>query len=181
MDLINSYAIVAYVAGPVARFAERLRCELSPDCPHRAHITLLPPRPLACPVPQAVEFARALVAQFEPFEVRFGGIEQFEKTKVIYLSLASGHSEMRLIHDVLNSSFLHQADFYSYTPHITLGQLLPPEHFDSSFRLARERWDAFGPPPALRVESLTFVQQDTNGWWRDLEELALGHHMTAVR
>ena len=180
MDLINSYAVVAYVAGPVARFADKLRRELSPGCPHRAHITLLTPRPLGCSTSEAIEFARHQVAPFEPFDVRFGSIEQFQQTQVIYLSLASGARELRAIHDVLNSGLIQQPDLYTYTPHITLGQLLAPESFETSLELARRRWEEFGPPPGLHVETLTFVQQNADGCWRDIEELALGHPVTAL-
>ncbi len=175
MDLINSYAIVAYVAGPVARFAERLRNELSPGCPHRAHITVLAPRPLNSPLSEAIEFARQRIAQFEPFDVRLNGIRNFSETQVIYLALAEGGSEFRAMHDVLNSGVLHQQDAYNYTPHITLGQQLPEGTFDYSMRLSSQRWRQFGPPPVLHIDTLTLVQQQVDGSWKDLEEFALGH------
>jgi 2'-5' RNA ligase len=174
MDLTNSYAIVAYVADPVARFADRLRRELAPGCPHRAHISILPPRLIRCPPLEAAEFARPLVAQFEPFEVRLGGIEQFCDTKVIYLSVASGTTELTAMHDVLNTGVLQQTELYRYVPHITLGQDLPPEDFERALELSRRRWKEFGTPPPLQIETVTFVERQPDGIWKNLAEMGLG-------
>ncbi len=179
MDLINSYAIVAYVAGSIADFANRLRRELVPGCPHQAHITILPPRPLRESTAEAAEFARHLVAQFEPFDVRLGSVGHFPGSRVIYLSLASGGVEFRSMHDVLNTGALEQAEAYQYLPHITLGQELPPESFEGALDLSERRWQQFNPRPSLRVDAVTFVQQCADGSWKDLTELGLGR-VTAV-
>lgn len=175
MDPINSYAIVSYLAGPVARFAERLRREMDPGCPHRAHVTILPPRPLLSPPSDAVEFARRLVAQFEPFGVQLGAVEQFPITQVIYLGLTAGSLELTTMHDVLNTGPLGHQEANVYVPHITLGQRLPPGTLDGALELSRRRWQQFGPPPRLRIEAVTFVQQRADGIWYDLAELSLGH------
>lgn len=175
MDPLNSYAIVSYVAGPVARFAERLRQEMDPGCPHRAHITILPPRPLLCSPSEAVEFARHLVAQFDPFDVQLAAVEQFPKTQVIYLALTAGSLELTAMHDVLNTGPLGQQEANVYVPHITLGQQLPPGTFEGSLEASQRRWQAFGSPPRLRIDAATFVQQRANGIWYDLAELSLGH------
>ncbi len=174
MDCINSYAIVAYVAGPVARFADRLRSELAPGCPHHAHITILPPRALQCSLSEVTDFARPLAAQIEPFDVRFGVVEQFSGTQVIYLSLLSGVSECVTLHDLLNTGILEQNELYDYVPHITLGQLLAPGTFERSLELARRRWQEFGPPKPFRLETVAIVQQRADGSWKDLADLGLG-------
>ena len=174
MDLVNSYAIVVYVAGPIARFADRLREDLVPGTGHHSHVSILPPRPLACTPAEAIEFARHLVNQFEPFEVRMGAIQVFESTQVIYLGILNGALELAAMHDVLNTGALAYEEPYRYTPHVTLGQQLQPERFAELLELARRRWQAFGEPPWLRVESLTFVQQRGDGKWTDLAELSLG-------
>lgn len=174
MDFIDSYAIVAYVAGPIARFADRLRDDLVPGTGHHSHITLLPPRALCCSVTEAAEFARGLVGQFEPFEVRLGEVEVFESTGVIYVAVTAGINELRAMHDVLNTGELEQPEPYDYVPHITLGQQLPPETFDRALQISRARWADFRPPPPLRIDTLTLVQQRTDGSWHDLAELSLG-------
>lgn len=174
MDVINSYSIVAYLSGPVARFADALRRELVPGCPHHAHITILPPRPLYCRIPEAIEFARQLVVQFDPFDVRLDGVKQFSATQVIYISLVSGVCELTSMHDVLNTGFFGQEEIHEFVPHITLGRELPLGSFDSSLSLSERRWQEFGLPPSLRIETVTFVQQRGDDRWVDLAELALG-------
>jgi 2'-5' RNA ligase len=173
-DLLNSYAIVAYVSGPIGRFADRLRCDLAPGSSYHAHITVLPPRPLPCPPAEAMEFARQLVAQFEPFEVRVGAVEVFDPTQVIYIGVVSGVWELKTMHDVLNTGCLRGVEPFDYVPHVTLGQQLPPEMFQRCVEECRRRWKEFGPPPPVRIETLTFVQQRADGRWEDLVELALG-------
>ena len=174
MDLINSYAIVAYVAGPIARFADRLRADLVPGTPYHAHITILPPRSLCCSPSEAMEFTRQLVAQFEPFEVRIGKVEVFESTKVMYLSLASGICELQAMHDLLNTGCMEQQEMYEYVPHLTLGQELPPECFDGCLETCRRRLEELGSSGLVRIETLTFVRQRVDGQWENLAELALG-------
>lgn len=174
MDFINSYAIVAYVAGPIARFADRLRDDLVPGTGHHSHLTVLRPRSLCCSIAEATEFAARLVAQFDPFEVRIGEVRVFESTQVIYLSLTEGVTELTTMHDVLNTGPLGQPEPYDYVPHITLGQQLPPETFERDLALSLRRWSDFAPAPSLRIDTLTFVQQRADGAWHDLAELALG-------
>ena len=171
---MNSYAIVSYLGGPVARFVDQLRVDLSPGCGHRAHITVLSPRPLCCSSSEAVEFARPLVAQFEPFDVRPGEVQEFADTKVIYISLVTGLPEFATMHDVLNTGVFEQVELYDYVPHLTLAQELPPEAFERALGISRRRWKEFGPAKPLRIEALTFVQQQADGAWKDLAELGLG-------
>ena len=46
-DRINSFALVSYIPEPLAGFLDRLRQELVPNCFLRAHVTILPPRPIS--------------------------------------------------------------------------------------------------------------------------------------
>ena len=174
MDLINPYAIVAYVAGPIARFADRLRGDLDADAGNHAHITILPPRPLPCPDSEAIQFARPLVSRFKPFEVEIGGVEAFQPTQVIHLSLTRGRHELIAMHNLLNTGCLFQSETYQYTPHITLGHQLPDGAFDRCLETSRRRWQEFGDTVPLRIDTLTFVRQRTELSWEDLAELALG-------
>jgi len=57
MPTLNSYALVAYLQGPLADFVDNLRRVFTPGCTHRAHITLLPPRPLTDGVEEAMDAA----------------------------------------------------------------------------------------------------------------------------
>jgi len=174
MDFVNLHAVVAYVAGPIARFVDRLRDDLVPGTGHHAHISILPPRPLACSIEAATEFATRLVAQFEPFEVQIAEVRVFDSTQVIYLSVTKGSAELSSMHGVLNTGLLACQEPFEYVPHVTLGQQLRPDTFQQCLELARRRWAEFGPPPPLRIDTLTLVQQRADGAWHDLAELALG-------
>ena len=174
MDGINSYAIVAYVAGPIARFAERLRQDHYPGCAYRAHITILPPRPLRCADSEAIEFARQQVSKFEPFEVKIGPVDTFSDTEVIYLSVTAGDVELGAMHDVLNTGLLEQEEEHPYAPHLTLAQEFPPDSGDQVLEICHRRWQEFGAAVPFRIEAVTFVQQRADGNWADLAELGLG-------
>ena len=49
-DRMNLYALVSYIPGALGEFLDRLREELVAGCDPHAHITALPPRPIAGPV-----------------------------------------------------------------------------------------------------------------------------------
>jgi len=57
-DRINSFALVSYIPEPLAGFLDRLRQELVPDCFLRAHVTILPPRPICSPPGEAWDLVR---------------------------------------------------------------------------------------------------------------------------
>ena len=173
-EALNSYAVVAYLGDPVAEFVDRVRRVFTPDCPHRAHLTILPPRPLAVSLDEALTHCRHVLARLEPFEVHLGQVELFVGSQVIKLSLVSGEVPLRTLHDALNTGPLDHAEEYAYIPHITLGQDLPSERVAEYLQTARERWQQFGAPPAIVVDSLTFVQQAKEDCWQDLVEMKLG-------
>lgn len=172
MELINSFAVVAYLDDPIARFVDSLRRELTPGCRHRAHVTVLPPRPLWIPTDEAIERAGQILSRFEPFQLTLGTVTAFESTHVVKVSLQSGLNELRTLHDILNTGPFEQAEEYDYVPHITLSHDLTGEECAKHLALAQARWATFSPPPVW-VDALTFVQQTSNSEWVDLAELAL--------
>ena len=172
-EALNSYAVVAYLGDPVAEFVDQVRRVFTPDCPHRAHLTILPPRPLAESLEEALAHCRHALARLEPFEVHLGEVELFAGSQVIKLSVISGEVSLRTLHDALNTGPFDHAEEYAYIPHITLGQDLPPERVAEYLETARERWRQFGAPPVIVVDSLTLVQQAEEGCWRDLVEMNL--------
>ena len=173
MDLINSCAVVAYITDPVAAFINRLRQEVTPGCPHQAHITILPPRPLYVDKGQAIEQCRDIVGRFEAFEAQLGGVDLFEGTGVIKVNVTGGLAELRTLHDILNTGPFESVEDFEYAPHVTVAQEIPPENVSACLESVRARWTQNGPPPAVRVESLTFVQQKSDGTWANLAELWL--------
>ena len=44
---LNVFALVIYIPDPLGRFLDDLRTELVPGCNPHAHVSVLPPRPLA--------------------------------------------------------------------------------------------------------------------------------------
>jgi 2'-5' RNA ligase len=174
MDRLNSFAVVNYLANPIAKFVDGLRRELTPDCPHRAHVTVLPPRALSVSPEEAIRDGERLLANVEPFEMRLGSVDLFETTQVIKLSFASGIPQLKALHDLLAAGKMAGIENFEFIPHITLGQDLPADRVKEYLEVARRKWEAFKPAPPLLVENLTFVQQTIDGCWLDLAEMDLG-------
>ncbi len=174
MDLINSFAVVAYIDDPVAAFVDRLRCELTPGCPHLAHVTILRPRPLSVDPYEASEECRQILSRFDPFEIRLGAVDVFESTEVIKLTIESGVPELRTLHDILNTGPLQYEDEFEYVPHVTLCKDVPSGKLQEYLEKARRHWAEFTPVPPIPIETLTLVQQTTGDTWENLFQLPLG-------
>jgi 2'-5' RNA ligase len=173
-ERINLFALVVYIPDPLAKFLDDLRKELVPACIPRAHVTILPPRPLAAPPSAAIERARAVVAGFAPFDIQIGEVEIFAATNVIYLGIRKGERELREVYRALNSGPLAFQEALPYHPHITLGQDLTPEQVAPLHDLARKRWAAFPHSRQLHAERACFVQSNADCTWVDLAEFSLG-------
>src|SRR5579862_2709714 len=94
-DRVNSYALVSYIPEPLADFLDNLRQELVPNCFLRAHITILPPRPLASTPEAAWQQLCAAAPNLQPFDVELNRVEVFPISDVIYVSIGKGEQEMR--------------------------------------------------------------------------------------
>ena len=173
-DMLNQFAVVSYVHGPLARFVDGLRCELTPGCPHKAHVTVLPPRTLSIPVDEAIEQCRQIVSSFHPFLVRIRTVSLFPSTHVLKLEIERGENELRTLHDLLGTGPFEGADQFPYTPHVTLCKDDDPSRVQEILELAQERWRQFGGASELWIDTLTFVQQREDETWADLEDLSLG-------
>jgi hypothetical protein len=66
---LNVFALVIYIPNPLGRFLDDLRLALVPDCNPHAHVSVLPPRPIAGDWQVAREQARGLAASWKPFEI----------------------------------------------------------------------------------------------------------------
>jgi 2'-5' RNA ligase len=170
---INLFALVVYIPDPLARFLDDLRKELTPWSVPRAHVTILPPRPIASSVDAATEKARSVVSGFAPFDIAAGQVEIFDSTDVIYLSINDGESELRELYRTLNAGSLACAEQYPFEPHITLAQDLKPGHLQETFNLARKRWSAYPYSRQIRTERAFFVQSKADDTWVDLAEFRL--------
>ena len=172
-DRINSYALVSYIPEPLAGFLDRLRQELVPNCFLHAHITVLPPRPVAAPE-DAWRTLKNLIPLYAPFEVQMTDVEVFPVSDVIYVDIAKGSEQLRPLHDALAVEGLQSHEEYSYHPHVTLAQDLKPDELDELLTVARARWAEVRFEKTFRVEKLVFVQNTRTNEWIDLAECMLG-------
>jgi 2'-5' RNA ligase len=172
-DLVNSFALVAYIPAPLSTFLDDLRRELAPGCVPHAHVTILPPRPIAVPREEAIEFARARSIDFGAFEIELGPLELFDSTEVAYLSVSSGFKELVDMHEAFNTGPLWQTEPYVYHPHVTLAQDLEPGEYKGRADIARRAWEAYAGPRKFPVETITFVQATVKNLWVDLANFQL--------
>jgi 2'-5' RNA ligase len=172
-ERMNLFALVVYILDPLARFLDDLREELVPACLPRAHVTILPPRPVSVDVDEAIEHARTLVAGFAPFDIVAGEVAMFPLTDVIYINIKHGEAELKEMYRALNRGPLAFQEPFPYHPHITLAQDLPPDLVKPLYELARKRWAAFPHSRRIRAERACFVQSTVACTWVDLAEFKL--------
>jgi 2'-5' RNA ligase len=170
---INSFALVSYLGDPLAAFLDRLRTDLVRECHAKAHVTVLPPRKLSCTPDEAWQQIHTTLQNFQRFRVELGDIDIFPETQVIYLSIRAGRKELDQLHHMLNTGCLAFQEPYTYHPHVTLGQDIPPDRIAESIELARARWREFPHRPDFVVDRLTFVQNSLQNLWTDLNGMAL--------
>ena len=170
----NVFALVIYVPDSLATFLDDLRRELVPQCNPRAHVSVLPPRPLAVDWTLASAQVRSLMEVWSPFEIELTDIRTFPATDVIYLELGDGAAELRRLHDAMDSRFLAFQEPFAYHPHVTLAQEIPQSEVASLFEKASARWKEYDGPRRFRAERAVLVQNTVSDCWIDLAEYALG-------
>lgn len=175
------FALVSYIPGRLADFLDRLRLELKPGCTLRAHVTILPPRPIDLNVNDCVRQITGEAQDGLPFTVELGEVVIFDKSNVVYLSLRRGERELHALHENLNSGQMEYDGPFPYHPHITLAQDVTREQALALAEIARERWAAYDGPREFAVEELSFVRSDTPGCWEDLAHVDLGQPVAARR
>ena len=174
-DRINSFALVSYIPEPLAGFLDRMRQELVADCFLRAHVPMLPPRPVSSSPEAAWDLVRWFAPQFESFEVDLTSVEVFPVSDVIYVDIAGGSEQMTQMHAAMNADGLRFQEAFSYHPHVTLAQNLQPDQVDELTRVARARWAECSFPKKFLVDKAVFVQNTRRNEWIDLGECRLGY------
>ncbi len=175
---VNSFALVSYLADPLAGFLDRLRTELVEDCQAKAHVTVLPPRPLKCDIDLASRTLQARLHDFQPFMVELGQVEIFPVTQVVYVSVKAGHAELKQLHAKLNTGELAFEEPFEYHPHVTLAQDLASSEVAAAFEKASARWKDFPHSRSFLVDRLTFVQNTLENRWTDLQGCPLTTSVT---
>lgn len=173
-ERLNIYALVIYVPDPLGKFLDDLRRELVPHCNPRAHVSVLPPRPLAVAWGIASEQARSQMETWSPFEIELTAIRIFPVTNVIYLELGAGEAELRQLHAAMDNRFLAFHEPFAYHPHVTVAQEIPQAEVDSLCERATVLWEQYDGPRSFRAERAALVQNTVPNCWIDLAEYSLG-------
>ena len=173
-ERLNIYALVIYIPGPLGDFLDDLRRELVPHYNPHAHVSVLPPRPLAADTRTAREQLRVLAEGCAPFDVELTRIEVFPVTNVIYIEVGAGTSELRRMHQAMSADALRFEEPFAYHPHITLAQELPHGDVARVRELACRRWQEFRGSRTFRAERAVFVQNTLSNVWVDLAAYSLG-------
>ena len=171
---LNVFALVIYIPDPLGRFLDDLRKELVPGCNPHAHVSVLPPRPLAVDWQVASEQVRQCAAARQPFDVTLGAINMFPVTNVIYIELAAGAEQLFEMHQAMNTDALQFAEPFAYHPHITLAQEIALDSVGDVERKAHKLWASYTGPRTFRAERTAFVQNTLGNCWIDLAESELG-------
>lgn len=167
-ERLNVFALVIYIPDPLGRFLDDLRRELAPHYNPHAHVSVLPPRPLAVDWHEASEQVREAARAWRPFEVELKDLGIFPVTNVIYLELGAGEDELRCMHAATNSQALAFTEPFVYHPHVTLAQDIPQGEVERLWETAARRWREFGGQRHFRAERAVFVQNTLSNRWLDL-------------
>jgi 2'-5' RNA ligase len=171
---LNSFALVAYIPEPIAGLVDSLRSELDTDRRRvRAHVTVLPPRPINGDAGEAIAELAGRLREFRPFQVILGDVLLFPSTSVVYLSLAYGASDLQRLHRATNAGMTYCPAAYNYHPHVTLAQGVPYERLNEALRRASAIWRDYGGPREFVVDRLVFVQNTEADRWEDRAEFQL--------
>lgn len=171
---LNVFALVIYIPDALGSFLDNLRRELVPHYNPHAHVSVLPPRPLAVTWQAASAEAAALTADWTPFEVELTDVSVFPLTGVVYLEVGSGGDELRRMHAAMNTTSLSFQEPFAYHPHITLAQELPMEDVVGVRELASRRWREYAGKRGFCADRAVFVQNTLSDCWIDLAEYSLG-------
>ena len=173
-ERLNIFALVIYIPDPLGRFLDDLRRALVPhDNPH-AHVSVLPPRPVAVDWRRASAQVRELANGWKPFDVSLAGIEVFPVTNVIYIGLKTGEAELRRMHAAFNTNNLAFDEPFIYQPHITLAQDVPQDRFACVRDMATRLWSEYTGERRFRADHAVFVQNTMDNCWLDLAGYSFG-------
>lgn len=182
-SLINSFALVAYLPEPLSGFIEDLRRQVQSEAPSeadvRGHVTILPPRPLACLAERAAAELEIAVGSLQPFEVELCEVLVFPRSDVLYLSIGEGAKGLTELHEKLSQGRLRFLEYFEYHPHVTLAQFLPYRDLVRAVANASQQWKKYTGSRRFLLDRVTLVQNTEHNHWRNLQELQLGTQVHA--
>jgi 2'-5' RNA ligase len=162
---VSQFALVSYVPAPLSDFLDHLRIRLTPQANPHAHVTILPPRPVYADIEELKKNLVPALREVNPFSIKLGSIKVFPASNVIYLSIEQGESHLRELNRALDRGDLRFETAFSYHPHITLAQGIPPPDVEPLRAMAAEEWDAWRGDRIFLVDSLWLVQNVMPDVW----------------
>jgi 2'-5' RNA ligase len=176
-ERLNVFALVMYIPDPLGLFLDNLRRELVPHYNPHAHVSVLPPRPLAVAWQVASGEAEALTGAWAPFEIELTEVAVFPVTGVVYIELGGGGGELRRMHAAMNATALAFQEPFPYHPHITLAQEMPLDNVAGVRELAARRWRDYAGKHTFCADRAVLVQSTLSNRWIDLAEYSLGSNV----
>ncbi|HZR27577.1 MAG TPA: 2'-5' RNA ligase family protein [Terriglobales bacterium] len=175
-----SYAVVAYINGPLAAFVESLRSRLTPEQAHvRPHLTLLAPRVLETPRDKLLAALKRICYKAEPVRISLGRVEAFvPSTSTVYLQVQQGASQISSLHQRLNQYGFRAEEPWAYVPHITLAKLADNAAALKAVEEAQEQWAHYSGARDFLVKELTLVREFAPDKWDDLARVPLAANLT---
>ena len=169
------YALIGFVPDALGDYLNRLRQQLVPGCPYKAHVTLLPPRPLDASPSDLSGILRDQLLFIEPCKVEFGEVEVFPATGVIYLGIDSGRDDLRQMHGLLAQDEFACEEPYPFHPHLTLAQEFDLDQSNELVERARSSWKTWEGERSFLLDRVRFVRGSALGDWETLSEHDLNH------
>jgi 2'-5' RNA ligase len=169
-DRVNCFAVVSYIIGTLGAFVDQFQREVEPCRDVRAHVTILPPRPLRGALAAGSSQIEEQSRHFGAFEIEATRVRTFRAARVVYLDVGAGAAQLRRLNRRLNSGGWRFTDPYSYHPHITLAQELPEVRVPEVRKLARIRWAENRLAPRFAIDRITLVQYTRADRWVDVAE-----------
>lgn len=160
------------VPEPYAEHLQRKRESFGdPMAPHiPAHVTLLPPTPIAAAALGEVrEHLAAVCAAGHPFDMRLRGTDTFRPVSpVVFVRVDEGEDDCRRVEAGVRSGVLQRTLAFDYHPHVTVAHDLPDPSLDEASRSLAD-FEAVFP-----VEAVTLYRHNGDGRWRVEDEYPLG-------
>lgn len=171
---VDQFALVAYVPAPLGPYLDAMRRRLAPWMPPgRAHVTLLPPRPLNGNADRVWRRIGDVFSGASAFDVAMGEVGIFHSTDVIFLNVDEGSGLLHRFHETLNQGDSAFTEPFDYHPHVTLAQGLPSGDAAEALVQARDLWSRYEGPRCFRLDRIYFVQNTVLNLWMDLAEVRL--------
>jgi 2'-5' RNA ligase len=167
----GSFALVSYIPDPLGAFLQSLRHSLPGQENPRAHITVLPPRPLKAPMESVSHVAKPILGRFEPFPVELRDVKVFPETHIMYLAIGGGSDQLHRLHDALNTGILTHEENFEFSPHLTISGAIPFENLAEVKAEAGRAWEKYNGEKRFQIADVVALWQPPHGSWDDWNRL----------